>query len=56
VRHQRRHQHIVGCRAKHIMAINSDLDAPIMEKADTAVVDDLRTIVPAISAEIRRTR
>jgi electron transfer flavoprotein alpha subunit len=50
-------QHIVGCRAaKHILAINDDPEAPIMEKADSAVIGDLRTIVPAISAEIRRPR
>jgi electron transfer flavoprotein alpha subunit len=49
-------QHIVGCKAaKHILAINNDPEAPIMEKADSAVIGDLRTIVPAITAEIRRT-
>ena len=50
-------QHIVGCKAaKQILAINSDPEAPIMEKATYAVIGDLRDIVPAISAEIRRTR
>ena len=50
-------QHIVGCKAaKHILAINNDPDSPIMEKATYAVIGDLRTIVPAISAEIRRSR
>jgi electron transfer flavoprotein alpha subunit len=50
-------QHIVGCKAaKRIIAINTDLDAPIMERATYAVIGDLRTIVPAISAEIRRGR
>ena len=48
-------QHIVGCRAaKHILAINSDPEAPIMGVADYAVIGDLHAIVPAISAEIRR--
>ena len=48
-------QHIVGCRAaKHILAINTDPDAPIMGVAEYAVIGDLRTVVPAISAEIRR--
>lgn len=48
-------QHIVGCKAaKHILAINSDPEAPIMGVADYAVIGDLHTIVPAISAEIRR--
>ena len=50
-------QHIVGCKAaKHILAINNDPEAPIMEKADSAVIGDLRTIVPAITAEVKRSR
>jgi electron transfer flavoprotein alpha subunit len=50
-------QHIVGCKAaKRILVINTDPDAPIMGKASYAVVGDLHTIVPAISAEIRRVR
>jgi electron transfer flavoprotein alpha subunit len=48
-------QHIVGCKAaKHILAINTDPEAPIMGVADYAVIGDLHTVVPAISAEIRR--
>lgn len=48
-------QHIVGCAAsKNILAINKDPDAPIMSRANYAVIGDLHTIVPAISAEIRR--
>ncbi|HET7473870.1 MAG TPA: electron transfer flavoprotein subunit alpha/FixB family protein [Candidatus Limnocylindrales bacterium] len=48
-------QHIVGCKAaKHILAINTDADAPIMGVADYAVIGDLHTVVPAISAELRR--
>ena len=47
-------QHIVCCKAaKHILAINNDPEAPIMEKADSAVIGDLRTIVPAISNHSR---
>ena len=50
-------QHMAGCRgAKRILAINSDAEAPIMQNADYAVVGDLKEIVPAISAEIRKTR
>ena len=50
-------QHMAGCKAaKHILAINSDAEAPIMLNADYAVVGDLREIVPAISAELRKSR
>ena len=50
-------QHMAGCRnAKRILAINSDAEAPIMLNADYAVIGDLKEIVPAISAEIRRSR
>jgi electron transfer flavoprotein alpha subunit len=50
-------QHIVGCRAaKRILVINKDPEAPIMSRAAYAVIGDLHTVVPAISAEIRRVR
>jgi electron transfer flavoprotein alpha subunit len=50
-------QHMAGCKgAKRILAINSDAEAPIMLNADYAVVGDLKEIVPAISAEIRKQR
>jgi electron transfer flavoprotein alpha subunit len=50
-------QHIVGSRAaKHILAINTDPDAPIMGVADYAIIGDLHQVVPAISAEIRSRR
>jgi electron transfer flavoprotein alpha subunit len=50
-------QHIVGCKAaKRILVINKDPDAPIFSRATYAVVGDVHTVVPAISAEIRRTR
>jgi electron transfer flavoprotein alpha subunit len=50
-------QHIVGCKsAKRILAINTDAESPIMAVADYAVIGDLGTIVPAISAEIERRR
>jgi electron transfer flavoprotein alpha subunit len=49
-------QHIAGAKgAKKILAINSDPDAPIFASADYAVIGDLHEIVPAISAELRRT-
>jgi len=48
-------QHMAGCKgAKRILAINADAEAPIMQNADYAVVGDLKEIVPAISAEIRK--
>jgi electron transfer flavoprotein alpha subunit len=50
-------QHMAGCRnAKRILAINSDAEAPIMANADYAVIGDLKEILPAISAEIRKLR
>ena len=50
-------QHIVGCKAaKRILAINTDPESPIMAVADYAVIGDLSTIVPAITAEIARRR
>ena len=50
-------QHMAGCKgAKRILAINSDAEAPIMQNADYAVIGDLKEIVPAISAELRKAR
>jgi electron transfer flavoprotein alpha subunit len=42
-------QHMVGCKgAKHILVINEDSEAPILERADYAVLGDLHEIVPAL--------
>ena len=50
-------QHMAGCRnSKRILAINSDAEAPIMANAEYAVIGDLKEVVPAISAEIRKSR
>ena len=50
-------QHMAGLKgAKRILAINSDPQAPLMLNADYTVTGDLKEIVPAISAEIRRQR
>ena len=50
-------QHMAGLRgARRIVAINSDPQAPLMLNADYTVTGDLKEIVPAISAEIRRRR
>ncbi|MCL4263092.1 MAG: electron transfer flavoprotein subunit alpha/FixB family protein [Anaerolineae bacterium] len=47
-------QHWVGCKgAKHILAINTDPDAPMMTKADYAVIGDLHEILPALITEIK---
>ena len=50
-------QHMVGCKgAKRILAVNTDPEAPIVAQADYAVIGDLREVVPALSAEIRKVR
>jgi electron transfer flavoprotein alpha subunit len=50
-------QHIVGCRgAKRILVINTDADAPIMAQADYAVIGDVKQVVPALNAEIRKVK
>lgn len=48
-------QHWAGCQsAKTIVAINTDEDAPMVTRADYAIVGDLHEIVPAVNEEIRR--
>ncbi len=48
-------QHWVGCKgAKHILAINTDPDAPMVTKADYAVIGDLHEVLPALIAELRQ--
>ena len=50
-------QHWVGMQsAKHVLAINTDPAAPMVTKADYAVIGDLHEIVPAIVAELQRRR
>ncbi|MGB9111829.1 MAG: FAD-binding protein, partial [Acidimicrobiales bacterium] len=47
-------QHLAGCRgAKTVVAINTDGEAPIMRRADYAVIGDVSDIVPALIAAIR---
>ncbi|NHZ71521.1 MAG: hypothetical protein GWP17_00325, partial [Aquificales bacterium] len=47
-------QHMSGCSgAKHLLAINSDPNAAILAKSDTAVIGDLHEVIPAIIAQIR---
>jgi electron transfer flavoprotein alpha subunit len=50
-------QHWVGMQsAKCVLAINIDRDAPMVAKADYAVIGDLHEIVPAIVDELQRRR
>jgi electron transfer flavoprotein alpha subunit len=50
-------QHWVGMMAsKTILAINTDAEAPMVTKADYAVLGDLKEIVPAIVEELRSRR
>jgi electron transfer flavoprotein alpha subunit len=47
-------QHFAGCSgAKHIIAINTDPSAPMMTRADYAVVGDLHEVVPALVKALR---
>jgi electron transfer flavoprotein alpha subunit len=50
-------QHIVGCKgAKRILVINTDPEAPILAKADYAIIGDLHAILPALTAEVRKAK
>lgn len=50
-------QHWVGMMAsKNVIAINTDPDAPMVTKADYAVIGDLHEVVPAVIDEIKRRR
>ncbi len=50
-------QHWVGMMAsKNVLAINNDAEAPMVTKADYAVIGDLHPILDAIVAEVRRRR
>jgi electron transfer flavoprotein alpha subunit len=47
-------QHFAGCAgAKHIIAINTDPSAPMMTRADYAVVGDLHQVLPALIKALR---
>jgi electron transfer flavoprotein alpha subunit len=47
-------QHMAGCQgAKTIVAINTDAGAPIVSKADYAVIGDLHAVLPALIDAIR---
>ncbi len=47
-------QHMAGCMsARHIIAVNTDPDAPIISRADYAVIADLQELIPALISAIR---
>ncbi len=47
-------QHLAGIsRARHVVAINTDPDAPIFRRANVGIVADYRSVVPAIIAQLR---
>jgi electron transfer flavoprotein alpha subunit len=48
-------QHWVGMMAsKNVLAINNDAEAPMVTKADYAVIGDLHPVLEAVVAEVRR--
>lgn len=48
-------QHMVGCKgAKHVLVVNTDPQAPILSKADYAIIGDLHQVVPAIVEELKK--
>jgi electron transfer flavoprotein alpha subunit len=48
-------QHMVGCKgAKRILVINTDPQAPILVRADYAVIGNVNEVVPALNAELRK--
>jgi len=50
-------QHWAGCASsKVIVAVNTDPEAPMVTKADYAVIGDLHEVVPAVVAELRERR
>jgi electron transfer flavoprotein alpha subunit len=50
-------QHFAGCSgAKSIIAINTDPAAPMMTRADYAVIGDLHAVIPALTEALRQRR
>ncbi len=50
-------QHMAGCLgARHIIVVNTDPDAPIIGRAEYAVIADLHELIPALVTAIRTRR
>lgn len=50
-------QHMVGCKgADNLLAINTDPEAAIIQKAEYAVIGDLHEVVPALNEAIRNAK
>jgi electron transfer flavoprotein alpha subunit len=46
---------MVGAKgAKHLLAINTDPEAPIMAQADYAIIGDLHEVIPVLCMEVKK--